>query len=222
MSEHGETVTLHEWINAASAAAVEAMRADDSERRMAIARSIGEVQTQLPPELDDLSGYLDALEALLAGADRAVAADLVNDAYVEAFDRVLDAIETAEEPQHRERDHQRQTAPPEPEGESLTLGEMLEQITHDAARVMQAGAAADRARMAQGLEVLRYQAAGAMEWPELAAFLAALQDLLRNGAAPSQTFEPPFDQAWARVEASLVGDAAGPERVQHTGHDEAG
>lgn len=221
MSDHGETATLEEWINAASAAAVEAMRSDDSEQRMAIARSIGDVQAQLPPKLDDLSTYLDALEALLGGADRDAAAELVGDAYTVAFDRVVDAIDAEEEPQHRDRDHHAHRAA-EAKGEPLSLGEMLEAITRDATQVMTFGSGADRARMAQGLEVLRFQAAGGMEWPELAEFLAALQSLLRNGTTPPQTFGPPFDRAWAQIEASLSDRSAAPDRINHTGHSEDG
>jgi hypothetical protein len=221
MSDHGETVTLEEWINAASAATVEAMRSDDSEQRMALARSIDDVQAQLPPKLNDLSAYLDALEALLQGADWTTAAELVDDPYAEPFDRVVDAIAAVEEPQHRDRHHDsdhhdsdhhhgdhRAHPPTEPDGAPLSLGEMLETITQDAVHVMQSGTDTDRARMAQGLEILRFQAAGGMEWPELAEFLATLQDLLRDGTVPAPAFGPPFDQAWARIEASTTLDTA--------------
>jgi hypothetical protein len=211
MSDHDQTVTLEEWVNAASAAAVEAIRSDDSERRMAVARSIDDVRAQFPAELDDLSHYLDALNALLEGADRTAAAELVGDAYASAFDRVVGAIDAPEEPDHWQHEYHTH-APAKPQGQPLGLGEVLQHITTDARHVMRSGSDAERARMAQGLEVLRFQAAGALEWPELAEFLAALQDFLRTGGGREETFGPPFDQAWAQIVAA---QSEGADRAKH-------
>jgi len=198
MDNDNDTVTLEEWVNAACGAVVEAMRDGPEERKVAVAGQIADVEVQLPAELSELTTFLGALRALLAGEPPAAACDQLSDWYAEVFQGVVEAIdEPATEQQEHDHPH------PQPEGRRMGLGEALEQMSQDTIRVMRDGSREDRAQMAQGFEVLRFQAAQAMEWPAFAEFLQALQDLLRGHDVGNANFEPPFDRAWAVISEQL-------------------
>lgn len=206
MPDQEDTVTLEEWINAACNNVVRAMQAGTQEHQTALARSIADVEEQLPAELDDLAAFLRSLQRLLAGTPPEEAADQFSAWYAEVFDRV---VEAGEEPLdqadgHAEHVHQH-PHPPAPDGQRMGLGEVLEEIVQDALRVMQQGTPEERARMAQGLELLRLQARQAMEWPAFAEFLEAVQNLLREAPVEQTDFEPPFDQAWTQLQDQQVG-----------------
>ena len=189
-----DTVTLEEWVNAACGAVVDAMRDGPDERKAAVAGQIADVENQLPAELGELTAFLGTLRALLAGEPPAVAGDQLSDWYAEVFQRVVEAIDEPAPEQHEHDD-----AHPQPEGRRMGLGEALEQMSQDTIHVMRNGSPDDRAQMAQGLEVLRFQAVQAMEWPAFAEFLQALQNLLRGNDVGNTDFEPPFDRAWAVI-----------------------
>ncbi|RME45345.1 MAG: hypothetical protein D6791_10985, partial [Chloroflexi bacterium] len=187
-------------VNAACNAVVEAMRDGPEERKAAIAGQIEDVERQLPAELDDLVAFLSGLRALLAGGAPAEIGESLDAWYAGIFDRVVEAIdEPAPEPHHHEHDHPHM----EPEGQRMSLAEALDQMVRDTIRVMRDGSREDRAQMAQGFELLRFQAAQVMEWPAFAAFLQALQNLLRGKNVGSADFEPPFDRAWAAIQEGL-------------------
>ncbi len=200
MDDENETVTLEEWVNAACNAVVEAMRDGPEERKAAIAGQIEDVERQLPAELGDLVAFLSGLRALLAGGAPAEIGESLDAWYAEIFGRVVEAIdEPAPEPHHHEHDHPHM----EPEGQRMSLAEALDQMVRDTIRVMRDGSREDRAQMAQGFELLRFQAAQVMEWPAFAVFLQALQNLLRGKNVGSADFEPPFDRAWAAIQEGL-------------------
>ncbi len=201
-----DTVTLQEWVNAACGAVVEAMQAGSVERKEAVARSINEVEQQLPAELDDLAVFLRALRQLLAGQSPAAVSQQLTVSYADVFDRVVDsAWEDSREVAsgHHHHDGAPAHSHTEPEGRRMGLGEVLDEIVQDTVRVIQQGGREDRLQMAQGLEVLRMQAHQAMEWPAFAEFLQALQALLRDDPLGRTEFEPPFDQAWTRISDQL-------------------
>ncbi len=207
MSDRDHTVTLEEWVNGACGAVVEAMGDGSEERRAAVAQSIADVAVQLPAELGDLRAFLQALQELLAGDPPAKAGEQLGESYAPVFARVVDAVDDAREPRdhHELRDHipHQHDHPAAPEGRRMGLGDALDEIVRDTLRVMRQGNRADRAQMAQGLELLRLQAQQAMEWPAFAQFLAAIQHLLREEGIESADFEPPFDQAWAKISEQL-------------------
>ncbi len=200
MDDENETVTLEEWVNAACNAVVEAMRDGPEARKVAIAGQIEDVERQLPAELGDLVAFLSGLRALLAGGSPAEIGESLDVWYAGIFDRVVEAIdEPAPEPHHHEHDHPHM----EPEGQRMSLAEALDQMVQDTVRVMRDGSREDRAQMAQGFELLRFQAAQVMEWPAFATFLQALQNLLRGKNVGGADFEPPFDRAWAAIQGGV-------------------
>ncbi|MFQ5341982.1 MAG: hypothetical protein ACE5F6_10600 [Anaerolineae bacterium] len=198
MDNDNDTVTLEEWINAACGAVVDAIRDGPDEHKVAVAGQIADVENQLPAELSELTAFLGALRTLLAGDSPTVAGDSLSAWYADVFQRVVEAIDEPAPEQH-EHNH----AHPQPEGRRMGLGEALEQMVHDTIHVMRDGSQEDRAQMAQGFEVLRFQAAQAMEWPAFAQFLQALQNLLRGHDVGNTDFEPPFDRAWAVISDQL-------------------
>jgi hypothetical protein len=203
MDNDNDTVTLEEWVNAACGAVVDAMRIGSEERKAAVAGQIADVEKQLPGELSELTSFLGTLRALLAGEPPAVAGSQLNDWYTEVFHRVVEAIDEPApaylEHPHHEHDHPHE----ESTGQRMSLGEALEQMVHDTIQMMRDGSREDRAQMAQGFEVLRFQAVQAMEWPAFAEFLQALQNLLRGHDVSNTDFEPPFDRAWAVISEQL-------------------
>ena len=203
MSDHSHTVTLEEWTNAACGAVVDAVRDGSEERKAAVARSIAEVEDQLPAELDDMTAFLQALQQLLAGHPPTEAGSQLSEWYAQVFHRVIETInEPSHGHDHAHVDHDHHPHP-EPKGRRMGLDEVLEQIVQDTIKVMHRDNREERARMAQGLELLRVQATQAMEWPAFAEFLQAIQSLLRDEAGEHPAFEPPFDQAWARISGQL-------------------
>lgn len=205
MTEDKATVSLEEWVNAACGAVVDALHEGSVQRRIAVARQIADVEEQLPAELDDLATLLQALQALLAGTPPAVASENLSDWYAEVFQRVVEAIEDEPGADHTHHEHEHPDAVPE--GQRMSLGEALEQITQDTINVLREGSPEDQAQMAQGFELLRFQARQVMEWPAFAEFLQAVQNLLRGKEVNGTHFEPPFDQAWARVSEQLPVDS---------------
>ncbi|MFQ5596146.1 MAG: hypothetical protein ACE5HA_18545, partial [Anaerolineae bacterium] len=203
MSNDNDTVTLEEWVNAACGAVVDAMRDGSEERKAAVAGQIADVENQLPAELSELTALLDTLRALLAGEPAVVAGDQLSDWYAEVFHRVVKAIDKPAPVQHEHLPHGHGQPHVESTGRRMDLGEALEQMAQDTIHVMRDGSREDRAQMAQGFEVLRFQAAQAMQWPAFAEFLQALQGLLRGHDVGSTDFEPPFDQAWAVISEQL-------------------
>lgn len=202
-----DTVTLEEWVNAACGAVVEAMRDGSIQRRTEVAHHIGDVQGQLPAELEDLAAFLSALRGLLAGQPPALMAAQLDNWYAEVLGRVVDAIEEPPPDGHAPARHEHDHPHPEPHGQPMSLGEALEYLADDAIRVMRDGSREDRAQMAQSLEVLRFQTLTGMDWPAFAEFLQALQNLLRGNDVGNTDFESPFDQAWAVINDQLPVDS---------------
>lgn len=192
-------------MNGACGAVVDAMDDGSAERRAAVARSIAEVEQQLPAELDDLTAFLQALQRLLAGESPAAVGEGLAGPYDETFDRVVHAIEEPQDHhEHLDHTHDHDHVHAEVEGRRMGLGEVLDELVQDTVRVMQEGSREDRAQMAQGLELLRLQAVQVMEWPAFAEFLQALQQLLRGEQIEQRNFEAPFDHAWNEISDRLI------------------
>jgi tetratricopeptide (TPR) repeat protein len=93
--------------------------------------------------------------------------------------------------------------------EGVTVEQLIEQVVQETILIMNQGDQAQRGQLWEALGQFRSQTAGQAELRSLAAFLDGVCSLLEGGHGREIELDPPFDEAWQRIQAGIEGGEHG-------------
>jgi hypothetical protein len=208
MTEEGGTpqegqvrVNLAMQVAGIAARVTAALRSEDAEAKEMLRKTLLKAQLELRagPAPEGLMPFLDVMCALLAGEDVSAIVPSLPDAYRAVVEQMIGEIEH-DQPEI-----------------SLTLRDVLDEVTHNVIVAMQRGSYAQRRMMANTLLRMQRESESRPDLASLIAFLEAARALLQDEdwAEPASTLRGPFHVKWEELLEALrdKGAALGEEQA---------
>ena len=183
-------VNLANQIAGIAAQVTSALRSGNADQRNALESKLALARDQLQQGTapDGLIPFIDIMCGLLRGEDTSLLVDNLLPAYRAVYDQVID------ETRQREDDSE------------LTLGQVLDQVSHNAVLAIRQGTYAQRRLMANTLLKMQRESARRPDLGALIDFLEAIRALLQDEdwAPFASRLQGPFQERWEVILTALL------------------
>ena len=191
MPEDGQIrVDLAAQVAGIAAQVTAALRKGDRETQRALRNTLLKAQLQLRagPSPEGLIPFIDVMRAMLAGEDVSASVAPLPDAYRAVVAQMIGEVE-------------------EEQGITLTVRDVLDEVSHNVVMAMRHGTYAQRRLMANTLLRMERESEARPDLDSLVAFLEAARNLLQDEdwAQPASTLRGPFQARWEELLESVRG-----------------